>query len=54
MNAASYSRGSATTRQWLLDGLLAPAAFGGTIALEAHGLGSPGSVTHTLDPSPPS
>jgi len=24
--------------------------FGGTVALEAHGLGSSGSVAHTLDP----
>jgi signal transduction histidine kinase len=47
--AANYSRGPATTRQWLLDGLLALAAFGGTIALEAHGLGSGGTVSHTLD-----
>jgi len=50
VNAANYSRGPATTRQWLLDGVLALAAFGGTVALEAHGLGSSGSVAHTLDP----
>jgi len=47
--AASYSRGPTTTRQWLLDGVLALAAFGGTIALEAHGLGSGGNVSHKLD-----
>jgi signal transduction histidine kinase len=50
VNAANYSRGPATTRQWLLDGVLALAAFGGTVALEAHGLGSMGNVAHTLDP----
>ena len=50
VNAANISRGPATTRKWLLDGLLALAAFGGTIALEAHGLGSSGSVAHRLDP----
>ena len=50
MNAANYSRGPATARQWLLDGVLALAAFGGTVALEAHGLGSAGNVSHTLDP----
>jgi len=50
VHAANISRGPTTTRQWLLDGLLALAAFGGTIALEAHGLGSSGSVAHRLDP----
>jgi len=49
VNAANYSRGPASARQWLLDGVLAIAAFGGTVALEAHGLGSGGNVTHTLD-----
>ncbi len=50
MIAANYSRGPATTRRWLIDGVLALAAFGGTLALEAHGLGSGGDVSHTLDP----
>jgi hypothetical protein len=50
VNAANYSRGPATARQWPLDGVLAIAAFGGTVALEAHGLGRTGSASHTLDP----
>jgi signal transduction histidine kinase len=49
VNAVNYARGPATTRQWLLDGVLALAALVGTIALEAHGLGSGGNVTHKLD-----
>jgi signal transduction histidine kinase len=36
-------------RQWLLDGAIAVAAFGGTVALLAHGLGSSGNVKHHLD-----
>lgn len=50
MIAARYHRWPATTRQWLLDGAITLGAFGGTIALEAHGLGTSGSVMHTLDP----
>jgi signal transduction histidine kinase len=49
VNAVNYARGPATTRQWLLGGVLALAALVGTIALEAHGLGSGGNVTHKLD-----
>ena len=49
MHAANYSRGPTTARHWLLDGVLAIAALGGTIALEAHGLGSGGNVSHKLD-----
>jgi len=48
--AARYHRWPGTTRQWLLDVVITVGAFGGTIALEAHGLGTSGSVTHTLDP----
>jgi signal transduction histidine kinase len=48
--AARYHRWPATTRQWLLDVAITLGAFGGTIALEAHGLGTSGSVRHTLDP----
>jgi signal transduction histidine kinase len=47
--AATYSRGPATARQWLIDGALAIAALGGTLALEAHGLGTTGNVSHKLD-----
>jgi len=36
-------------RRWLLDGVIALVAFGATIALLAHGLGSSGNVTHHLD-----
>jgi signal transduction histidine kinase len=49
VNAANYSRWPTTARHWLPDGLLAIAALGGTIALEAHGLGSGGNVSHKLD-----
>jgi signal transduction histidine kinase len=38
-----------TARQWLLDGVIALAAFAGTVALLAHGLGSSGNVRHHLD-----
>jgi len=48
--AARSHRRPVTTRQWLLDVAITLGAFGGTIALEAHGLGTSGSVTHTLDP----
>jgi len=34
----------------MLDVAITAGAFGGTIALEAHGLGTSGSVAHTLDP----
>jgi signal transduction histidine kinase len=36
-------------RHWLLDGMIALAAFGGTVALLAHGLGNSGNVKHHLD-----
>jgi signal transduction histidine kinase len=35
VNAANYSRGPATTRQWLVDAVITVGAFGGTIALAA-------------------
>ena len=37
------------TRQWLLDGAIALTAFGATVALLSHGLGSSGRVTRHLD-----
>jgi signal transduction histidine kinase len=36
-------------RHWLLDGAIALAAFGATVSLLSHGLGSSGNVKHHLD-----
>jgi signal transduction histidine kinase len=36
-------------RHWLLDGAIALAAFGATVSLLSHGLGSSGNVRHHLD-----
>jgi signal transduction histidine kinase len=36
-------------RHWLLDGVIALAAFGATVMLLSHGLGSSGHVRHHLD-----
>ncbi len=38
-----------SARHWLLDGAIALVAFGATVALLAHGLGSSGNVKHHLD-----
>jgi signal transduction histidine kinase len=49
VTAAPGARLPSTARHWLLDGSIALAAFGGTVALLAHGLGRSGNVTHHLD-----
>jgi signal transduction histidine kinase len=51
VNAALYAQPWVQRRrpQLTIDGVIALAAFGGTIALLIHGLGSTGTVTHRLD-----
>ena len=49
MTAAPGARSPSAARHWLLDGGIALAAFGGTVALLSHGLGSSGNVKHHLD-----
>jgi signal transduction histidine kinase len=49
VTTAPEARLPRAARHWLLDGAIALAAFGGTVALLAHGLGSSGNVTHHLD-----
>jgi signal transduction histidine kinase len=49
VTAVPEARLPSAARHWLLDGAIALAAFGATVALLAHGLGSSGKVTHHLD-----
>jgi len=47
--AVPEARSPTAARHWLLDGMITLVAFGGTVALLAHGLGSSGNVKHHLD-----
>jgi signal transduction histidine kinase len=49
VTAVPDARLPSAARQWFLDGAIALAAFSGTVALLAHGLGSSGNVRHHLD-----
>ncbi len=49
VTAVPEARLPSTARHWLLDGAIALAAFGATVGLLAHGLGSSGNVKHHLD-----
>ncbi|HJS93974.1 MAG TPA: histidine kinase [Solirubrobacteraceae bacterium] len=49
MTTAPEARLPSAARHWLLDGAIALAAFGATVGLLSHGLGSSGNVTHHLD-----
>jgi signal transduction histidine kinase len=49
VTAVPEARLPSVARHWLVDGAIALVAFGGTVALLAHGLGSSGNVKHHLD-----
>jgi len=49
VTAVPEARLPSAARHWLIDGVIALVAFGGTVALLSHGLGSSGNVTHHLD-----
>jgi signal transduction histidine kinase len=49
VTAAPEARLPSVAKHWLLDGAIALAAFGATVSLLSHGLGSSGNVKHHLD-----
>jgi signal transduction histidine kinase len=49
VTSAPEARLPSAARHWLLDGAIALAAFGVTVSLLSHGLGSSGTVKHHLD-----
>jgi signal transduction histidine kinase len=49
VTAVPEARLPSAARHWLLDGALALLAFGATLSLLSHGLGSSGNIRHHLD-----